>query len=215
MLQTAPAVNVNVTANSHNRSRVHSPTYLLLHLLGDRVEPNVSLLHNDAVAGLFDFTSSVRTHVHAQSGKTGDVQDVGVGDISSWRSLAHLQHSLSLCKMSDKCVLFYRKDMTLYKISRHFFFFMFKCLTHFSTCSVLPSLVVHQSEESLVLVDFLFFVCVCVSSWSRQRSVDGLVPAGGGGAVGGSHGQTVEDGAAVGPPGRVEVRVLVEAGGVA
>ena len=33
--------------------------------------------------------------------------------------------------------------------------------------------------------------------------------------MGRSHGQTVEDGAAVGPPGGVEVRVLVEAGGVA
>ena len=33
--------------------------------------------------------------------------------------------------------------------------------------------------------------------------------------MGRSHGQTVEDGAAVRPPGGVEVRVLVEAGGVA
>lgn len=33
--------------------------------------------------------------------------------------------------------------------------------------------------------------------------------------MGRSHGQTIEDRAAVGPPGRVEVRVLVEAGRVA
>lgn len=33
--------------------------------------------------------------------------------------------------------------------------------------------------------------------------------------MGRCHGQTVEDGAAVGSPGRVEVRVLVEAGRVA
>lgn len=33
--------------------------------------------------------------------------------------------------------------------------------------------------------------------------------------MGRSHGQTVEDRAAIGPPGRVEVRVLVEAGRVA
>lgn len=39
------------------------------------------------------------------------------------------------------------------------------------------------------------------TSRSRQRGVDGLVPAGGRGAVGRSHGQAVEDGATVGPPG--------------
>lgn len=57
--------------------------------------------------------------------------------------------------------------------------------------------------------------CLPSSSGPGQRGVDGLLPAGGGGAVGRGHGQAVEDGAAVGPPGGVEVRVLVEARGVA
>lgn len=48
----------------------------------------------------------------------------------------------------------------------------------------------------------------------RQCGVDRLVPAGGGGAVGRSHGQTVEDRTAIGPPGRVEVGILVETGRV-
>lgn len=43
------------------------------------------------------------------------------------------------------------------------------------------------------------------SSWSPSRSgqsgVDGLVPAGGSGAVSWSHGQTIQDGAAIGSPG--------------
>ncbi|TNN72645.1 hypothetical protein EYF80_017094 [Liparis tanakae] len=51
-------------------------------------------------------------------------------------------------------------------------------------------------DESLVRTD-----CFSSPSRSRQRGVDGLVPAGGVGAVGRSHGQTVEDRAAVGPPG--------------
>lgn len=36
----ALAINVNFPANSHHWSRVHSPMYLLLHLLRDRIEQN-------------------------------------------------------------------------------------------------------------------------------------------------------------------------------
>lgn len=52
-----------------------------------------SFLHN-SVVGLFFTSRAILT------GKTGDVQDVGVYDMSSQRSLAHQQHNLSLCKKS-------------------------------------------------------------------------------------------------------------------
>lgn len=50
---------------------------------------------------------------------------------------------------------------------------------------------------------------------SRQCGVDRLVPAGCVGAVRRSHGQTVEDWAAIGPPGWMEVGILIKARGIA
>lgn len=82
--------------------------------------------------------------------------------------------------------------------------------THFSTWSFHPSLVVHQSEW-VSGMNWLYLVPLR----SRQCGVDGLVPAGRSGAVGRSHWETVEDRASIGPPGWVEIRVLVEARRVA
>lgn len=87
----------------------------------------------------------------------GDVQDVGVGDISSWRSLAHQQHNLSLCKKSV-CVCFHRNNITLYKISRHFFFcFMFK----WSQVAYYPLHTLHH----LLLTSFISSASIWTSLW--------------------------------------------------
>jgi len=80
----------------------------------------------------------------------------------------------------------------------------------FSTINLCPSFIVHQIER-VSGANGLFLVPLR----SRQSGVDWLVPARGSGAVGWSHRQTVEDWATIGPPGRVEVGVLVEARGVA
>lgn len=123
---TARAINVNFTANSHNWSRLQCICFSIC--FTTELSQSVSLLHN-SVAGLC-FTSSAHTRAILNwkdvRGGCGDVQDVGVGDISSWRSLAHQQHNLSLCKKSVQ-VCFHRNDITLYKISRHFFSFV--CFT--------------------------------------------------------------------------------------
>lgn len=112
------AINVISTANSHNWSHVHSPMYLLLHLLHHRTGPNCF-----SPTQLSDGPLLYLKCAHACNLKLtrrGDVQDVGVGDMSSWRSLAHQQHNFSLCKKSVQ-VCFHCNDITLYKISRHFF----------------------------------------------------------------------------------------------
>lgn len=116
----ALAINVNFTANSHNWSRLQRICFSIC--FTTELSQSVSLLHN-SVAGLC-FTSSVHNTCNLKLERWGDVQDVGVGDISSWRSLAHQQHNLSLCKKSVQ-VCFHRNDITLYKISRHFFFCLF------------------------------------------------------------------------------------------
>lgn len=110
------AINVNFTVSSHNWSR--------LHLRHDRIESKC--VSPTQLRPLFYLECARTCSLELERRwDVQDVQDVGVGDISSWRSLAHQQHSLSLCKKSVQ-VCFHRNNIALYKISRHFFCFMFK-----------------------------------------------------------------------------------------
>lgn len=137
----ALAVKVSVTENAHYRSCVHSQSL---------AKPFQSCTIQRQAFSL----PQVCAHMQSLTGKKG-VQDVGVGDMSSWRSLAHQQHNFSLCKKSVQ-VCFRRNNRTLYKISRHFFLLSVSGsnghisptspYAHYSVSSLLPSLVVHRSE---------------------------------------------------------------------
>lgn len=72
--------------------------YLLLHLLHNGIEPN----------GFSPTQLSGRPLLYLKSANTcnlklenmGDVQDVGIGDMSSWRNFGSPSTQLSLCKKS-------------------------------------------------------------------------------------------------------------------
>lgn len=112
----ALAINVNFIANSHNWSRLQCICFSIC--FTTEMSQSNSLLHNGRPLLYLKCAHTCNLKLERWE---GDVQDVGVGDISSWRSLAHQQHNLSLCKKSVQ-VSFHHDDITLYKISRHFFF---------------------------------------------------------------------------------------------
>ncbi len=129
----AQAVNVNVTANSHNWSP--SPMYLLLHLLHNWIQPKCFSPTQLSGRPLL-YLERAHTHVRLKLEKEGRC--------TGCRRRRHFLMEefwlanntvLSLCKKSVR-VCFRRNDRTLYKISRHFLF----CLCHVQmvTGSLLP-----------------------------------------------------------------------------
>ena len=120
----ALAINVNFTANLHNWSRVYSPICLLLHLLHITIWPKPFLSYT--TRGQAFALPRVCAHVQSLTGK-----DEGcTGCRRRWHVLTEEFGSPTtqfVPVKSLKC-LFHRNNITLYKISRHFFFFI--CLLH-------------------------------------------------------------------------------------
>lgn len=124
--------------------------YLLLHLLHNRIEP--SRFSPTQLGGrplLYLECAHTRAFLNWEKdgGCTGCRRRRHVLMEEFWLT----NNTFCLCV---KSLCFHHNDITLYKISRHFFLFVcftFKWsqvayYTHFSTCSLLPSLVVHRSE---------------------------------------------------------------------